>query len=108
MKAKTTQKGQGFVQGALILMFANVVVKLIGALFKLPLTNMIGEQAMGYFSSAYSIFTTFFIISTAGLPVAMSRMVAAAHARGDEAEVRQIFSVGMRVFLVLGTVGTAI
>ena len=108
MKGKTSPKGQGFVQGALILMFANVVVKLIGALFKLPLTNMIGEQAMGYFSSAYSIFTTFFIISTAGLPVAMSRMVAAAHAREDESEVRQIFSVGMRVFLVLGTVGTAI
>lgn len=102
------QKGQGFVQGAFILMFANVIVKLIGALFKIPLANMIEEQAMGYFSSAYSIFTTFFIISTAGLPVAMSRMIAAAHARADDGEVHQIFRVGMRVFLILGGIGTAI
>lgn len=108
MKGKMTQKGQGFVQGALILMFANVLVKLIGALFKLPLTNMIGEQAMGYFSSAYSIFTTFFIISTAGLPVAMSRMIAAAHARENDTEVHQIFKVGMRIFLLLGGIGTVL
>lgn len=108
MKKNAISKGQGFVQGAFILMFANVVVKIVGALFKLPLTNMIGEQAMGYFSSAYSIFTTFFIISTAGLPVAMSRMVAAAHARDDMKEVNQIFKIGMRVFLILGGVGTVI
>ncbi len=108
MKQKNIQKGQGFVQGAFILMFANVIVKLIGALFKIPLANMIKAQAMGYFSSAYSIFTTFFIISTAGLPVAMSRMIAAAHARGDDDAVRKIFRVGMRVFLILGGCGTAI
>ncbi len=108
MKQINTQKGQSFVQGAFILMFANVIVKIIGALFKIPLTNMIDEQAMGYFSSAYSIFTTFFIISTAGLPVAMSRMIATAQARDDYTKVHQIFRVGMRVFLVLGGVGTAV
>lgn len=99
---------QTFVQGAFILVLANIVVKIIGALYKLPLTRMIGEQAMGYFNSAYSIFTTFFIIATAGLPVAMSRMVAAAEARGNQREVRLIFKVSMTLFFIIGLAGTGI
>ena len=108
MKKTRIKNSQGFVQGAFIIMFANVLVKIIGALFKIPLTNIIGEEAMGYFQSTYSIFTTFFIISTAGLPVAMSRMVAAADAKGDMRGVKQIFKVSMYVFLILGIAGTAI
>ena len=108
MKKTKLRNSQGFVQGAFIIMFANILVKIIGALFKIPLTNIIGEEAMGYFQSTYSIFTTFFIISTAGLPVAMSRMVAAADAKGDQRGVRQIFRVSMLVFLALGIVGTGI
>ena len=50
-----SQKKQNFVLGALILMVSNLVVKVAGALFKIPLSNVIGDAAMGYFGTAYSI-----------------------------------------------------
>ena len=62
--------------GAMILMLAVVLVKVIGALFKMPMTSMIGTVGRGYFNSAYEIYTPIFAVSMAGLPVAVSRMVA--------------------------------
>ena len=100
------RKKQGFVHGALILMLSNIVVKAIGALFKIPLSNIIGDTAMGYFNSAYSIYSMCFLISTAGLPVAISRMIAASRARGKRREVEKIYRVSLMIFLGIGIIGT--
>ncbi|MBR2615541.1 MAG: polysaccharide biosynthesis protein [Clostridia bacterium] len=101
------KKKQGFVYGALILMLSNIIVKAVGALFKIPLANCIGDTAMGYFSSAYSIYSMCFLISTAGLPVAISRMIAASRAKGREKEVDAIYRVSLLIFLGIGILGTA-
>jgi len=103
-----SQKKQGFVYGALILMLSNVIVKVVNALFKIPLSNAIGDTAMGYFSSAYSIYAMCFLIATAGLPVAISRMIAAARARHNEKEVDTVYRISLLIFLVIGAVGTAV
>ena len=68
-----SQKKQSVLNGAVILMVAVVSVKVIGALFKMPLTDMLGTVGRGYFQSAYEIYTPIFAISMAGLPVAVSR-----------------------------------
>ncbi len=102
-----SKKKQGFVFGALILMLSNIIVKVVGALFKIPLANVIGDTAMGYFNSAYSIYAMCFLISTAGLPVAISRMIAVARAKGNTKEVDQIYRVSLLIFVVVGFVGTA-
>ncbi|MBQ9545546.1 MAG: polysaccharide biosynthesis protein [Clostridia bacterium] len=99
---------QTFVRGAFILIFANIAVKVIGALFKIPLTNIIGVRAMSDFNQAYSYYALFFMISTAGLPVAISRIIAAANARGNRREVEKIYYVAMRLFLIIGFVGSLI
>ncbi len=99
---------QTFVRGAFILIFANIAVKVIGALFKIPLTNIIGVQAMSDFNQAYSYYALFFMISTAGLPVAISRIIAAANARGNRREVEKIYSVAMRLFFLIGIIGSLI
>lgn len=101
------KKKQGFVYGALILMLSNIIVKIVGALFKIPLANAIGDTAMGYFSSAYSIYSMCFLISTAGLPVAISRMIAASRARGRGKEVDAIYRVSLLIFLIIGFLGSA-
>ncbi|MEA4832632.1 MAG: polysaccharide biosynthesis protein [Oscillospiraceae bacterium] len=101
-------KKQGFIQGAMILMAANILIKLIGALFKIPLTNMVGDTTMAYFNSAYSFYVLFFMISTSGLPVAVSRMIAAANARNNKTEINRIFKISFRLFFILGITGTAI
>ena len=65
-------KQKSFAAGALLLMLSNLIVKVIGALLKIPLTNLIGLEGMAYYGSAYQIYALLFLISTSGLPVAVS------------------------------------
>lgn len=102
----STQKKQTYVFGAIILMLSNVLVKVIGMFFRIPLTNMIGVEGMAYYNAAYSIYVSFYMISTAGIPVAISRMIAASNSRNNVKEVKKIFSLAYRVFFVIGVVGT--
>ncbi len=99
---------QNFVHGALILMLSNIIVKAAGALFKIPLSNVIGDAAMGYFGTAYSIYSVCFLISTAGLPVAISRMVSSAMAQKKNNEAEKIYRVSLLIFVVIGLLGTGI
>ena len=90
----------------MILMLAVILVKVIGALFKMPMTSLIGMTGRGYFNSAYEIYTPIFAIAMAGLPVAVSRMVAESVALQKYRRARAIFTVSQKVFIVVGTAGT--
>ena len=103
-----TEKKQSVLNGAMMLMFAVLLVKVIGLLFKIPLTDMIGAAGRGYFNSAYEIYTPIFAISMAGLPVAVSRMVAENIALGNYREPRMIRKVSQRLFIIVGVTGTLI
>lgn len=102
------QKGQTFVFGAIILMLSNVLVKVIGMFFRIPLTNILGVDGMAYYNAAYSIYVSFYMISTAGIPVAISRMIAASNSQNNVKEVEKTFKLAYWVFFVIGAVGTAI
>lgn len=108
MNQVKNKNAASFVQGALILGIANFIVKIIGAVFKIPLINLIEDDGMGYFNVAYQIYTFMFIVATAGFPTAISKMVSEARARGDEAEARQVFKISFRFLAVLGLIGTLI
>jgi len=98
---------QNFLQGALILALANAFVKVIGAIYKIPLGNMLDGEGMGHFGVAYSIYGVLLTISTAGLPVALSRMIAEARASNREYEINRIFKVARLTFVIIGTVGAS-
>ena len=66
---------QSFLHGALILALSTVIVKLVGACFKLPLANIIGNTGMGYFNTAYNLFNVVYALAVAGFPVAVAKMV---------------------------------
>ena len=100
-----TPKKQSFLHGTALLALATAVVKVIGALYKIPLNAIIGEQGFGYYSTAYEIYTVLLMISTAGLPVAMSRMIAQASSLDHYRQVRKIYTVSRTIFLTLGLVG---
>lgn len=102
------ERKQSVINGAMILMLAVVLVKVIGALFKMPMTSLIGITGRGYFNSAYEIYTPIFAVSMAGLPVAVSRMVAESVALNRYRQARAIFNVSKKVFLVVGVAGTLI
>ena len=98
-----TQK-QNFLHGTALLALATAVVKVIGAFYKIPLNAIIGEQGFGYFNTAYQIYNVLLMISTAGLPVAMSRMISQASSLGNYRQVRKIYTVCRTIFLTLGLV----
>ena len=101
MPPKTSEK-QNFLQGALILSAGTAVVKVIGALFKIPLQNLIGPVGMTHFNTAYDIYATLFVISTAGLPVAVSKMVSEALTKRRLGETRVIFRAAVSCFSIIG------
>ena len=79
-----TDKKNSFVAGALIIAVSNILVKIIGAVYKIPLDRFIlGTEGMGIYSSSYTIYNLLFVISTAGLPVAISKMIAETEAKGE-------------------------
>lgn len=103
---KQASNKQTFLGGAFVLALGTAVVKVIGLLFKVPLNRVIGEGGFGYFTTAYDIYSLLLIISTAGLPVAMSRMISEARALGRTKQIQQIYKTALIVFLTLGILGS--
>ena len=99
-------KKQTFLQGTAVLAIATVLVKLMGFLFKVPLNNIIGEDGFGYFNTAYDVYNVLLMISTTGLPVAMSRMISQAQTLGNHAQIKRIYRTSLYVFLTIGMVGS--
>ena len=99
-------KKQTFLHGAALLAMATAVVKVIGAFYKIPLKMIIGDQGYGYFTTAYDVYSVLLLISTAGLPVAMSRMISQANALGNNNQVRRIYKTARAIFLGLGIVSS--
>ncbi len=91
-----------------MLSLATIIVKIIGMFYKIPLQQLIGENGYAYFTAAYDIYTVMLVISTAGLPVAMSRMVSEAKTLGNGAQMQKIFHSALTVYLVLGGLGTGL
>lgn len=99
-----SERKNTFFGGAAVLAAGAIVVKLIGALYKIPLANILGDTANGYFNSAYTIYSVLLTISTSGLPCALSKRVSEAQALGQVNQKKKIFSVSMRALLVCGLV----
>ena len=95
-------KQNSFFGGAAILALGIMVVKLIGMFYRIPLVNIIGEQGNADFTNAYNIYAVLLTISTAGLPVAVSKLVSEANALGKRNQVSRIFRVALILFLSMG------
>ncbi len=101
-----TQKKQSFLHGAALLAMATAIVKLVGALYKIPLKMIIGDQGYGYFMTAYDIYSVLLMISTAGLPIAMSRLISQADALGHTNQIRRVYKTAQAIFLGLGIISS--
>ncbi len=99
---------KSFFSGVALLTASAVAVKLIGVFYKIPLVSLIGIEGMAYFLAAYHIYTLLFMISTAGLPVAVSILVSKRVAQNDAAGAERVFSVSFRLFAVIGAFCSAI
>ncbi len=96
------------VKGATILALAGIVSKIFGAIFRIPLTNMIGAEGQSYYGVAYPVYQLFFAIATAGFPVAISRMVSERTAKGDFINAHKSYKLSLKVSTALGVISFAI
>lgn len=107
MKEKHTKRaGQTFARGALIMSAGMLIVKIMGAFFKIPLTSILGGEGMGYFNSAYNLYNPVYAFATAGLPIAISRMVSGDIARERFKDVKRIHKISIPLFILTGGIGT--
>lgn len=99
------QKNQkSFVNAALIFGVAGIIVKILGAFYKVPLGNILGEEGASYVASVYPYYNWLLVISSAGFPAAIAKIIAEYHARGEYLEAERLFAVMKRVMGIIGLV----
>lgn len=102
---KKSAKGQSFMKGTLVLTLSIFIVKLLGILFRIFVNGMLGASGGGYFLISYDIYNMLFALATAGLPIAVSRMVSENLACGRFKDVRKIYEVSIPMFTITGIIG---
>lgn len=102
------QAGSKFVKGAMVLTVAGIIVKILGAVYRIPLMNILGSVGMGLFMAVYPVYSMMLSISTAGVPLAVSKIVAERLARGNYRGAHQVFHVALGLMAASGLVVTGV
>ena len=95
---------KGLLKGALILTAAGIICRALGVLFRIPLSNIVGNYGIGLYQLVFPLYSLLLIISSAGIPVAISKMIA--RVRDDPPACQKIFFNALISLLVIGTVVT--
>ncbi|MGI6176418.1 MAG: putative polysaccharide biosynthesis protein [Christensenellales bacterium] len=93
---------KSFIRGAAILGIAGLIVKIIGAFYRIPLTGIIGADGMGVYQITYPIYTYLLVVSISGVPAAISKMVSERIALGHYKAAHKVFTVSMKILFVIG------
>ena len=99
-------KKQSFLTGAVILMIANAISKILGAVFKIPLTYILNEDGMAVFNIAFEVYIMFLSFIISGLPFAISKMVAESNSRGEYSKTHRIVKISTILLVCIGIVGS--
>ena len=95
-------KKMTFLKGAAILGVAGIVIKLLGAVFRIPLANLIGDVGMGYYNGAYPIYVFLLTLSTAGIPTAISKLISERLAVDENQEAHRVFRISFLLLFIIG------
>ena len=103
-------KKQTFMQGVMSLMLSQIVIKVLGLVYKLYLTNRegFGDEGNGIYNSGYQIYALLLTVSSLGVPSAISKLVSERLAIGDAKGAHRIFKIAFATFAVIGLIGTLI
>lgn len=105
MEKGSSHKQQSFLYGTLILGVSTILVKILGAVFRIPLSNLIGSVGMGYFTTAYDIYLPIYSLAMAGLPIAVARLIAEQVAKKRYRDIKKTLKVVNATFMVTGLIG---
>lgn len=108
--SKSTNKnpGSNFLKGAAILGLAAIIVKILGAFFRIPLGNILGGKGMSYYQGAYAFYIQLVVISTAGIPTAIAKIISERLAVGDERGASKVLKVTTYLMMGLGSLSALI
>ena len=96
---------KSLLKGAAVMAVAGIIVKVLGAFFRIPLANYIGDVGMANYSPAYSLYSFLLVFATAGLPVAISKMVSERCAVGQFREAERVFKISRTLMMIIGVIG---
>lgn len=101
-----TKKTPSFMKNVLILMFAQIMVKVLGLIYKLVITNFegFGDTGLGYYSAGYQIYSVLLTISTIGIPSVLSKLISERVAIGDKKGAQRVFKICMTFVIILGSI----
>ncbi len=101
-------KKQSFLRSTFVLALSLVTVKIIGAFFKIPLMNLLGETGMGYFSAAYTVFTAVYAVTVSGLSSAFAKLTAEYADESMYPESIRLRRITLPVYGCIGLLGTLV
>lgn len=103
-------KGESFMQGVMALMFSQVLIKLLGLVYKWYLTNRegFGDKGNAIYSAGFSIYALLLTLSSTGVPNAVARLVSEHTAKDDYKGAYRIFKIAFGTFAIIGLVGTSL
>lgn len=104
MAARARKKSGGFIKQAAILAAASLLVRFLGFVYRLPLTNMIGDEGNAIYAGGYYIYTFLLILSSAGLPAAISKLVSERIALKQYRNAHRVFQAALVISTTLGTI----
>lgn len=100
------EKNSGFLKGAAIIAAGGFIAKVIGAFYRIPLTNLIGGHGMGLYQLVYPVYCLLLTVSATGIPSSIAKLTAERVAKGQNG--RGVLKTAMRLFLIIGGVGTVL
>ena len=101
MKKKSSKTGQSFLAGAVIISLGGFISKLLGAIYRIPLTAVLGGEGMGIYQMVYPLYCILLTVSASGIPTGISRLISSGRGAGAE---KQAF----RLYGVVGVVGALV
>lgn len=97
---------ENFIKSTAILSIAGLIVKILGAIYRIPLTNLIGTEGIGYYQPAYNIYNLLLVVSLAGFPTAIAKLVSERRALNNYYGAYQVFKVSQIGLFAIGIVSS--
>lgn len=103
---KKKNKSEGFMKSVLVLMLSQVLIKLLGFIYRVYLTNRegFGDEGNAIYSGGYQIYAILLTISSIGVPNAISKLTSEKIAIGDEKGAKKILIIGLMTFGLIGLI----
>jgi len=97
---------KSFFRGALILSLAGIISKVLGAVYRIPFARLVGDEGVGLYQMAYPFYTMILAVSTAGIPLAISKLVAERHYNNDRTGIKRVFRLSMVLLIITGALAS--